>query len=203
MKGQIVAILSLLFTGCITSRQLSEGMYRKVFSNEVVYTLIIQPNDSFTYRWFTGMSSGKETGVYEKLKSCIILNGGTFPAEKSYIFESFRNDSDSVYVEMVDFAGRPIYMGVAIIDGKGTVTDLDGKSIIRKDRNVEMIEVKYLSLNVKYQVQKNASNYFVIKLDTEIKDQVYFKDVKVKIKHEKLIMRDPRLLASMVLKKVR
>ncbi|MCD6013865.1 MAG: hypothetical protein K0Q79_3727 [Flavipsychrobacter sp.] len=180
----------LFLSNCVTKKRITEGAYRKDFGKGgpgAVYTLIIYPEDTFTYSWHYCLTSGVTKGHYKKnRKSHIVLNGGK-PHEQPNVFEGIKGSRDSVYVEVTDFSNRPIPIAVVYLNDSGITADIEGKVAVKKVGRIQRIEIKHHYFNIKYPVQKSTSNYFLIKGNTSFKDEVYFKDVGVRIKSNKLI----------------
>jgi hypothetical protein len=193
MRKLVILLFPILLVGCFTSKQIIEGKYGFNSTYGVVYEIDLHSDKTFFYKWQNGLNYGTITGVYEKQGKYLLLNGGTKPPDqKIRVEESLRDSNDSIYIEIMSFDNSPLSMAIVTLNAEQVLTtDMKGKVVVKKTADIKKIKIDYLSFDIpEYQVQNTYSNQFLIQAYTPLKQEIYFKNVKVRTKGRKLIMID-------------
>lgn len=191
MKRLVIFLFPFLFVGCFTSKQIMEGKYKFKGTYEVAHEIDLRSDKTFLYQWQNGLNNGTITGTYEKQGEHLLLNGGIKPPDKKIrVEESLKDNNDSIYIEVKSFDNNPLAMAVVTLNAEQMITtDMEGKAVAKKITDIKKIKVGYLSSDIpEYQVQQAKSNKFLIQVYIPLKQEIYFENVKVQVKGNKLIM---------------
>lgn len=203
MKRLSMLLLPLLFGGCFTCKKAVDGIYKYKGVYGVFYEIEIHSDNTFIFYWSAGLNDGSVTGNIECHGSHLTLNGGTPLEPKIKVEESSQSSTDSIYIKVKSFEDVPLgYAIVMLNNGQAILSDIEGNVVVKKAEVVKKIDVVYIAYDIpQYQVQKYTSNKFILRVDTSLKQKLYFENVKVRIKRKKLIMTGNSFLGSLILKK--